>query len=653
MTAARLVVDPLWQCLCPSWTPVLTRSASRWMRRPRRPVQRCLYLATPPRNKSDWVARKYAELALKSNHDTREDLILNPLYDTASFPAKEKAPSRKPPSTDEIDYAGRSTQYLYGDVRSAAIDGKAKLCRYLVEQLVRERREKPNLQMYNSLILSNISYNEGAAWRVSELLDEMQQDGLEPDSATCHAVLKVLSVHIDHLLRTEILEHMGKRWYSLSEDGAHDVAAGLLREGLFEQGLERMDNIRKEGMLVQGWLLDMAVYMLCEANEISEAFQIMSKRFDDGEMHISRSLWLFFLDKASEARHHSGTHLAWSSQANQSYINPPSGVCLNVLATASQVADAVMATEVFTHLSKRDTAFDPIHYELLISTYLGTDPADVKRALTILTIMALEKMEPTSNETRGLYMHLRDKPPLLSPALDAMRELHDQDRKIPIAALNLLIECYVEQSNLEEAMKVYKQIHTFNPITKGAQKSYANIETFNLLLKGCRTANPPDEEQASFLVSELLALRIKPTSLTYDRLILVYVHAGLHANSKADTANGQRLIDWAYRHFVDMRSLRWMPRFGTLEKLSIGLAQIQDEHCWDVLQSGEDNKEKVDGWDALGHLARRNVERAWEEAGAPSNLSEAHDDNHGITDAAASLQSENYTDEKETAAGVG
>lgn len=631
MKTAKLAIDPLWRYLCPSWTSAAAHNGSRVLIRSRRPITQCLKPIQLARAKSDALARREAS---RARDDGRMDTIINPIYMYDPKPqhiAKHSKKRERIPFykryEESIDLREQTTEFLYRRLRIIGIDGKARECEQIAQILVKERNEKPSLQIYSALILSNVGHEEGTAWKAGELLDEIKADGLELDVQSCHAALKVLGVHPDHLLRTDILEYMSQRWLQLSEDGAHDVAAGLFREGLFEQALERVDKMRGEGMHIHGWLLDMAVYVLCEANEISEAYRIIRQRVDSGDLNLGRSVWSFFLDKASQARHHTATALAWSNQVKQNYINPSSGTCLNVLATAARAADAVMATEVFTHLSKRGTTFEAIHYELLISTYLAMNPPDVNRAITILTIMALEKLEPTSVETRSLHLYLRDKPGgLLPEALNTLRELHNEGRKIPIAALNLLIECYVEQGNLSEALKIYKQIHTFAPIAEGAQKTFANIETFNLLLKGCRTVDPPDAERASFLVSELLALRIKPTSLTYDRLILVFTNAGQTAINSSFTVSdtsiktsirskGVELIDWAFRHFADMQALKWAPRFGSMEKLSVALAGLRDERCWDVLQVGEDQAAEIDGWERKGGIARRNVEKAWEQAG--------------------------------------
>ena len=531
-----------------------------------------------------------------------------------------------PWSDQPIDYRTEDTVALYNYMRGAAIDGQYHLCRFIAEILVQERGEKPNLQLYSTLILANIAAGEGAAWRVIDLLAEMEQDGLKPDTGTCHAVLKVCAVHVDHLLRMDVLEYMSRRWFQLTEDGAHDVAAGLFREGLFEQALWRLDWMKQQNMRVRPWLLDVAVYTLCEANEIGDALRLMRGRVDSNEPNISRALWMFFLDRASDMRHHTATALAWSSQVNTQYINPASGICLNVLSTASQAADAEMATEVFDKLSKRGSAFQPIHYELLIKTYLSTDPPDVKRAFTILTIMALEKNEPSIIETRPIFNHLQDKPDLVSQAQDDLRQLHSQGRQIPIAALNLLIECYIHQNNLPAALNLYKQIHTFVPLAQGAKKTFANIETFNLLLKGCRIADPPEERQASFLVAELLALRIVPTPLTFDRLITTFITAAETKLAKAasieDTderakheAKGVELLEWSFRHFEDMQTMNWMPRFGTIRMLGLALASKSDLRCWDILQAAEDHKDEVDGWSEKGKFVRREVEETLDPAG--------------------------------------
>ncbi|KAH9824630.1 pentatricopeptide repeat protein [Teratosphaeria destructans] len=627
MPPARLVIDPLWQCLCPAWSRI---TSSRLLRTVATRPSRCLNQRpfVPPRRSIAVQVQRQDDggddesRIINYNHPVTKRRLARDLHSALEKAKKEPTP------------------YLYTKLRALAIKAQVREVRALVEHLIQERHEKPDVNLYTALILSNVSATAGAAWRVLEYLEEMKQANLEPDNACCHAILRVLAVHPDHLLRADVLEYMRNRWLELNEEGMHDVAAGLLREGLFEQAMNRIDGMQREGVQVQPWLLDMAVYMLCAAGEVEEAHRVMRQRFDRGEMTLSRIAWHTLLDTGSYYRHHPSTALVWNSQVNTGYMNPASGICLNVLVTASQAGDAVLATDVFSQLSKRGVQFQLIHYQLLMDCYLNTANPDLTRALSILTIMTIEKVKPTVFETRALFNHMRNRPDLVKEAFKILKSLHDQGREIPLAALNLLIECHVEQKNLDEALRIYKLMHSFAPpSTSSTHRTFVNVETFNLLLKGCRVVSPPDEAQASFLVSELLALRIMPTPLTYDRLILVFIEAAVHTLQTAaassppnepQQARGLELLDWAFRHFADMRAvsaddhssrsstgsvLGWMPRFGTVESLAVQLAKVGDGRCWDVLQAGEDvGGEGLDGWEMKGKWVRRNVEQAWAEA---------------------------------------
>ena len=60
-----------------------------------------------------------------------------------------------------------------------------------VGELVGQHGEAPNRRMFLALILANTDAQHGSTTEVMRLLEEMTQSGIEPDSATYHAVLKV------------------------------------------------------------------------------------------------------------------------------------------------------------------------------------------------------------------------------------------------------------------------------------------------------------------------------------------------------------------------------------------------------------------------------------------------------------------------------
>lgn len=110
-------------------------------------------------------------------------------------------------------------------------------------------------------------------------------------------------MHLDYLLRAEILEYMQKRWFALNETGHHDVVIALIREGQLELACDKLSKMRRDGMEIQNWLDDAAVYALTDAGEMEEALQIMKQRASRGLVRISKSVWYRLLDTASESRH--------------------------------------------------------------------------------------------------------------------------------------------------------------------------------------------------------------------------------------------------------------------------------------------------------------------------------------------------------------
>lgn len=715
-------IDPLWQCLCPAWAQVTTRSAKRYLQaatsgrskhfRPSTTNHVARHFSThadhqektgpsPPNTDTDSTTPKIArydpgfirEGGKRGNHyielspasaieQTQKNGLLkyypstyhgsatenDPLSKTHSaqrplskptfddqfrplvttyasakgFSASERMgrmwrtwrekptvhgwlPEQRQWSTVEGDassfFLGECTpmteEQLYQRLEGEAIAGSTPRVRWIVERLITKFKARPSLTLYNALILSNTNAHWGAAWRVSDLLEEMETEGLQPDSATCHAILKVTSVHLDHLLRADTLAYMHEKWISLSPDAEHDVAAGLFREGLLEQASDRLERIRRNHIHIKHWLLDLAVYALCNADEIDEAHRIMLWRVNDPKPEVDSILWATFLDKASQARNHKATLWAWNRRVSTGKTTLSSGACLNVLATAARAGDAVLGTEVFAHLSSRGTPYQRIHFELLVATYLAANPPDLQRALNILSIMTIEKLEPGAAETRPLYNYLRDKPAQLQEAYETLREMHQNGQKISIALLNVLIECNIVQGNFEQAMNIYKTIHTFTQIGKPMQKSFANVDTFNLLLKGCRLAKSPDVESAAFLISEMQILGVVPNALTYDRLILTLlgacpsIYEGDTAINVAALATTTQYLEWAFRHFVDMRSDGHQPRFGTVEKLASKFAEVGDARCWDILQAAMDTAEDIEGLEKKQRFLKNAINQGW------------------------------------------
>jgi hypothetical protein len=120
---------------------------------------------------------------------------------------------------------------------------------------------------------------------------------------------QVLAVHPDYLLQGEILEYMRSKWYNLSDAGHHDVVVGLLRDQQFELVLERLHQMRNQGLNIQPWLYDVTTYTFAEMGELDEVFRLLKQRLGDGDSNLSAYLWYYLLDVASKALHVSNTRM--------------------------------------------------------------------------------------------------------------------------------------------------------------------------------------------------------------------------------------------------------------------------------------------------------------------------------------------------------
>jgi len=410
----------------------------------------------------------------------------------------------------------------------------------------------------------------------------MEAEGLQMNVQICHDVLRVLSVHMDYLLRIDILQYMRRQWLQLNTDGYHWVAAALFREGQLELALTHLEDMRKDNVPIQSWLYDIALYTMLETNEFHEALNIVKDRIAANDWTINRNLWAHMLDRSAAFFHYESAIYVWNSQVIPGYVIPSSGTCMNVLTTAARKGDAALAASVFHVLGKRSTIFKHIHYDQLLTTYMSASPPDLRAAFTVLTIMADLKLVPTASSTRPILSHLMRHPSDCTTAFDIITSLHESGREIPIAALNVLIEGYVETNQLEQALVAYKHMHLFERVAVDKHgkpvrrsRSYSTLDTFNVLLRGA--AKPTAQKAfdlAMFLVSEMLAIGVRPDSLIYDRLVVI-------------CANDAKL-DHAYRYFDEMEELGFAPRLRTAELLANALAGKADSRCWDVLQRMQD-----------------------------------------------------------------
>jgi hypothetical protein len=309
MPPRPFVNDALWRCLCPGFPANASLSAiTRVIRTP-------VWRSCPPKPNSIQPLRAYSQSVASSPYD-------DAFFSQASAPSfgsgdiANPHPPRNP--GNKLPLARLPTYILYEHLRDAGAKGHFDEVMKLCRMLMKDRGESLNKDMYNAVLHSFVSVTNGTAGKLRKVLTEMgfwadtsdAFDGLariELDARGCECVLEVLAVHPDYLLRTEILDYMKSRWFTLSGRAQNFVVAGMLRERNFEQALETLEGMVSKKTRVEGWLFDEAMWMLLEYGEVEEAFYVLSLKDSTqrsttgtGSAKLSSALWGAMLDAAAQ-----------------------------------------------------------------------------------------------------------------------------------------------------------------------------------------------------------------------------------------------------------------------------------------------------------------------------------------------------------------
>ncbi|KAI9672532.1 MAG: hypothetical protein M1817_003298 [Caeruleum heppii] len=467
------------------------------------------------------------------------------------------------PRPEHSAWAALSTQQLYERLDATAAKGRVAETQALVHHLVRDRGQEPNARLYDALIHSNVDPAKGSVDEIRSLFGEMRDHGITSDSKIYHSILKVLAIHPDYLFRNSVLDEMRQRWFQLTPEGWHSLVAGLLRDRMFERARDKLDEMRREGVPVEGWLQDVFIHHMLDRDEIDESLHLLQQRTLEDEDSASVGMWYALLDRASACYHHSGTVYAWRKQVEPNHLIPSDGMCMKVLHTAVRHGDTDLAADVFRVLGNRGTKFQPYEYEALLEAYAMS--GDYQTALTILSFMKDAGQEPQPLSTRSIVQVLCEDRERPLQALRHLRSLGKNKRTVPAAAVNCIIDSYVKLGDLTTASELYQRFHT-------VCESGPNTETFDILIGACRLDDA--KERALFFASEMRAMKLRPTKSTYEGLILTCL-------KRADC----RLAHMYWEESRDV-GFRLGPELHI--KLVRGMAETRDNRAFDVAKAAQD-----------------------------------------------------------------
>lgn len=185
MSTSSIVGDGLWRCLCPSFES-LSLSTTFAPIRTRRGNVHALPRQRPSRTQARFhhpifASRRRESPIFRPSEQHNASRKLGP---TGIFGSQR----RKQPPTDLVHLP---TPELYERLGLFSADGQCEAVDRVINILIRDRQQPPNLRMYSAILHSYANPEEGTAGKIRKILDDMEEDGIELDAGACHSVLKV------------------------------------------------------------------------------------------------------------------------------------------------------------------------------------------------------------------------------------------------------------------------------------------------------------------------------------------------------------------------------------------------------------------------------------------------------------------------------
>ena len=235
----------------------------------------------------------------------------------------------------------------------------------MLQELIEVRHVQPQARHYEALILANCEDRHGSADALYLILAEMEREKMGIGFSTLSAVLKVLSIHPDAQLLPRILQTFASRWSVPSIHDTTHLILTLIRLNQFEIALDHLEHLIAVSPPPDNYLrspirkfLYMTMLYRLALPPVSDHTATLHLLYllDDNNLPISNVCISSILDAAAEALHLDLTLYLWRSHIDTHYMIPSTGLCRNVLLTASRHGNSELAARAGKVLDLRGIA---------------------------------------------------------------------------------------------------------------------------------------------------------------------------------------------------------------------------------------------------------------------------------------------------------
>lgn len=296
------------------------------------------------------------------------------------------------------------------------------------------------------------------------------------------------------------------------------MVAGLLREHQFELALDHISSMELKGNHIENWLHSMAVYSLCDFNELDEVYRLMQTRVEQGH-DMTLELWSHVLTTATQAGHCDLTRYVWRRVVELGYLDPSPDLCSLTLTVASDAGDIELAIAIFRFCQSKGYKLGPEEHEKVLAIYLQS--GDLSAAFSLLCSMHEVGLRIDESSVQAMVVHMIERKSDPREAWQILKRLKHDRREIPLKCPRIVAEAceYLAKEDplvVDDAIGFYKELYTVCP-------EGADVKIFNALMRMCRRGD--DRKSAQFLVKEMASFGIVPDSRTFEALVFLCLDA--------------------------------------------------------------------------------------------------------------------------------
>ncbi|ETN43250.1 uncharacterized protein HMPREF1541_02409 [Cyphellophora europaea CBS 101466] len=182
------------------------------------------------------------------------------------------------------------------------------------------------------MILGNCD-PQGSVDNVKGILSEMESSLLPTSGLVDNAVLEVLAVHPDPLLRQSTIQKMRREWAPMSPLARQNNVAALIREGQLEAGQGELAQLESDSIEIPLWLRTVLCHAMCQEKEFELLLHIFYD-YHDRHIELPRPTWLYILHETLAAGHLPTTDWIWQKHVEPMYIMPDADCCIRTLTLA-------------------------------------------------------------------------------------------------------------------------------------------------------------------------------------------------------------------------------------------------------------------------------------------------------------------------------